>query len=424
MAEAQLSDVELEEQEPTNEAIQLYLDFCCDRDDNPSERAIRYFLRNNPFKSDIKRFIDPCRKSYSRHNSGRRRRVPETEQNTLVDLILEKDWNVLLFICKQSGSDPHDLVNNPPTYLQTLETYAINLRTISIEYRADEHKRIQKLEIHSAFFSTNKFSCIGHLDHLRELTIDTYEDRGVIQFPLDDVTNELRYLTFFMQISCSDEFRRLVTSVSSPHLTVLTCNPEVLPIIHKCESLEDLTVYFQGESLEEKDVVFKQLLECPFVERLQGIMLGTWSMTTDQFERLLLQVVPRFPNLEHLQFVSWSSYDESRWLDAPLYLKAASDRVRSDKSIRVSKSLRKLGFPEEIEETIFVTGEEERLAVNEFLKTFSSIDHLLGGGYSLGRTDLGYIDKTRLHPESKYLLITNMVGRRLLTEETGQNLGL
>jgi len=244
-----------------------------------------------------------------------------------------------------------------------------------------------------------------------------------LDFPLDDVSNELSFLDIIMP-SYSDEFRRRVTSVSFPHLTHLFCHPEVLPIIHKCESLEMIGLYFDNDSLEEKDEVFKQLIECPFVERLQEIELQTVSMTTDQFERILFQVVPRFPNLEYLQFDSWRDplreFVECHWLDVNSYLKAAADRIRSnDPSIRISTSLRKLSFPHEIGRTFLGMGEEERIALNTFLKTFSSIDCLFAGSYEIEWDNI-----VRLPPEFKYLLTTNMAGRRLLAEENGQNLGL
>jgi hypothetical protein len=124
-------------------------------------------------------------------------------------------------------------------------------------------------------------------------------------------------------------------------------------------------------------------------------------MTTDLFERILFQVVPRFPNLKDLVLIPYTfcGSHECQWLDANSYLKAAADQ-----------------FP--LGRQISVPGEEERLAANTFLKTFSAIDSLYAG-YSYQSDSVYY-----LPPDLKYLLVTNMMGRRLLAEASRQNLGL
>jgi hypothetical protein len=177
---------------------------------------------------------------------------------------------------------------------------------------------------------------------------------------------------------------------------------------------------FPRHSVEKIDEVFERLRvrECPFAKSLRTIKIVAFSMTTDLFERILFQVVPRFPNLKDLVLIPYTfcGSHECQWLDANSYLKAAADRIRSDTSIRISKSLRKLQFP--LGRQISVPGEEERLAANTFLKTFSAIDSLYAG-YSYQSDSVYY-----LPPDLKYLLVTNMMGRRLLAEASRQNLGL
>jgi len=426
----------MEETDPSNEAIQRYLDFC--RDQDPSEREVEIFLLNNPFKGDIQRFIDTCRVTRQKYGSDRCRcRVATAPFNrdeyTWADGFDEKDWNVLMFIFKQLGFDLHRMregisrstLQNPNESMHIMgptssngNYLAINDEPIQlprlgradrytlISYGIDEHKRIFRLDISSYLFATNELRCIGHLDHLRWFRFQANaKSPNEIYFPLNDLSKELRSL-FIKGVRYSDGFRHLVTSAESPHLTHLYCQLEVLPIMHRCESLEELHLMLgnrESAGENEIDEVIEGLLarDLPFTKKLRTIDITVNSMTTDQFERILFEVVPRFPNLENLSIRSS--------LNANSYIKAAVDRIQSNSSIRISKSLRKLKFSTERESSL--TKEEICLAVNTFLKTFVTIDHIS-------------VNFDRIPQEFKYPLVINMAGRRLFAVANRQNLGL
>ena len=185
--------------------------------------------------------------------------------------------------------------------------------------------------------------------------------------------------------------------------------------MHRCESLEMLHLMLGNrESARENEIdeVIEGLLarDLAFAKKLRTIEITVNSMTTDQFGRILFEVVPRFPNLENLLRGKWGNA-ESQWLDARSYIKAAVDRIQSNSSIRISKSLRKLKLPTARENSL--TKEENRLAVNTFLKTFVTIDHIYVG-----------FDKPEIPQEFKYPLVINMAGRRLFAVAKRQNLGL
>jgi len=423
----ELSIDAMEETDPSNEAIQRYLDFC--RDQDPSEREVEIFLLNNPFKGDIQRFIDTCRVTRQKYGSGYRVTEPgfgfSGYKYCWADAFDKKEWNVLMFIFKQFGFDPLEdtmdilfpnSLDGEGKYLARKVSMNNPRNRTSILYGIDEHKRIGKLQMFSRPFATTELRCIGHLDHLREFAfiMDNAESPNGIYFPLDDLSKDLRRL-WIKGEWYSDGFLHLVTSVEFPHLTQLHCQAEVLPIMHRCESLEELHLMLgnrESAGENEIDEVIEGLLarDLPFAKKLRTIEITVNSMTTDQFGRILFEVVPRFPSLESL-LMHPSGIAESQWLDARSYIKAAVDRIQSNSSIRISKSLRKLKLPTAKENSL--TKEENRLAVNTFLKTFVTIDHIYVG-----------FDEPEIPQEFKYPLVINMAGRRLFAVAKRQNLGL
>jgi hypothetical protein len=172
--------------------------------------------------------------------------------------------------------------------------------------------------------------------------------------------------------------------------------------------LEVLSLRLSDE--REHEEAFDVLLAADFIppETLHTVNIWCCWMNSDQFERFLFQVVPRFANLQHLRF-DHDLGEGEQLCRAPFFshISAAMDRMRSDRSIRISKSLRSINFSSSggvwmRKDTV------ELLGMIPFLKTFSTIERVLFGAPT--RDDqLQYLPK-----ELIYAMVTNMAGRRFL----------
>jgi hypothetical protein len=193
------------------------------------------------------------------------------------------------------------------------------------------------------------------------------------------------------------------TSVEFPHLKSLSlCGTPSFQMIYRCVALENLALFFGDQN--EIDFILN-ILQSPglcFAETLRSIEFtgGHCQMKDHHLETLFFQIVPRFPNLNKMEFLGSTLKIMS--------FKVIADRIRSEKScLSLNKSLRCVRF-------FGYYSSEELVQINEdpgikgalltFLQSYVTIDHI-----DIPRG-------IKIYPEWEYALIRNMVGRRILRE--------
>jgi len=169
-------------------------------------------------------------------------------------------------------------------------------------------------------------------------------------------------------------------------------------------------VEFYRES--EHDEALEKLLLVPnsaLPERLQRFEIVTASITQDQFENFLFEVVPRFPDLKVLQFVVPHDLLPSLQLNFVSFLVTAMDRMGNNRSsVHISKSLRSLEFP--ALRSGDSLGRIEHLGLIAFLKTFSTVERVVFGLPENSEEN----ERFALHVN--LALVANIAGRRLFDE--------
>lgn len=134
---------------------------------------------------------------------------------------------------------------------------------------------------------------------------------------------------------------------------------------------------------------------CEALVTLRGLkFIGSGcNMNGRHLEILLLQLLPKFPNFHRLAFHKTSSIES---------FKELAERIRSDNSLIISKSLRQVRFEKPFQD--IASDPDLTAAILTFLKAFVTVDYISFHPRCVEKID----------PEFKYVLLTNMIGRRLL----------
>jgi hypothetical protein len=137
----------------------------------------------------------------------------------------------------------------------------------------------------------------------------------------------------------SDSFLAAPKSVKFPRMKQLCLRaPPSFQMLHRCAALENLTFDFHTQSDIDHILNLLCSTDFSFAETLQTLDIHGGrgcKMTCHHLETLFIEVTPRFANLEKLVMS-----DALNILD----LKVVANRLRTDKSCNISKSLREVIF--------------------------------------------------------------------------------
>jgi len=147
------------------------------------------------------------------------------------------------------------------------------------------------------------------------------------------------------------------------------------------------------------------------VETLHFLNLCIPEINGEQLAKLMLDVVPRFPNLEKLRFCDCC---EIHFTD----FRILSERLRSGESSAISKSLRSLDI-EFAELPLYRAFKAFTADMLTLLKFFPTIDSLNWRSYVIRVSEDFHTD-----PEWTYAMVKNAVGRRIIRGGSSSHLPL
>lgn len=261
---------------------------------------------------------------------------------------------------------------------------------------------------------------------INQLTIDICDPRDLPKgiHRLDRLEN----LTFpgmemtpllLRQVSCLSKLRRLrfdgismsFSDAAFPLVRTLQLRgSHYFQLLHTFPSVEELTISMENPAQVDRTLDQLGSLE---MEKLQQLVLQCAKMNGEQCAKIMLEVVPRFPNLETLQFSMGDTKD----------LRVLTHRLRSDKSCLVSKSLRRLVLTISRCEPELVNAysgfKADMLTVLKFFVTVNTIS------WQPSIFCFSNIIRRLCHdPDWRYAVTKNSVGRRILKhggERKGSN---
>jgi hypothetical protein len=274
--------------------------------------------------------------------------------------IVFENWKVFLSILVQTGwLDIHRR--------HALRDY-FEEEDLPFDFDTDEDGRIYFLEF-EVRNSSNLPKGIHRFDRLEKLGI-----RGhITSLPLRELQTEKLPLVTTLEIGGLDAFQ----------------------LLHVCPSVECLDLY--SHSHDQFDTLLN-LLESVEMEKLQYINFCESDISGEQWAKLMLDVVPRFPHLEELHISSFSVTD----------FRVISDRLRSDKSWVTSKSLRRLSMQFPALQTEEPNFKADILTLPKFFPNVDDIEWLRYAAFCMD-------------PDWRYAMVKNRVGRRIVRRGGGSS---
>jgi hypothetical protein len=328
-----------------------------------------------------RKFFELCRKTFE---------IQASYENVYGVVRNRNDWKVFVSFLLQMGRvDLDDADDCEDTFLDAVDKMFLvkGGRIISLDYDNEYSNR-------SGIFPAGVF----RLDHLKHLEI-----YHVHSLPLKELSLLPRLQNLEINFSSdlvSNSILAAPKSVKFPRLKRLCL--EGLPtfqMLFRCEALQALGLSF--DSLSEIDLVRDLLCSADFAsaETLQTIELHNCKrMKGRHLEPFLFDIIPRLPNLQKLYIAEDLIV---------VFLKVVANRLRTDKSCRISKSLREVAIYGRIEQ---IADSDEPAAQTDlltFLETFVAVDSF-GCFYRNFEEELYWDNSVR------HALIINMAGRRLL----------
>ena len=346
-----------------------------------------------PDPAERRKFLKVCRESYDLNFQINRR-------GELLGLVANyvgfADWKVYVSLLLQMK-----FVNlHGENVCQELTSYTtFGTEGGSWSYSSDRDGRISVLHL-APRNPCDLPAGIRQLDYLQRLCIFSQNFNSL---PLGELSMLPQFESMYLG-GCSDRLSDSFlaqASVKFPRLKSLSlCGPPSFRMLYSCVALEHIALFFVDDS--DIDVILEtlQTSDFSFGETLRSIEFtgGHCRMKDHHLETFLFDVVPRFPNLEKMEFLGST-------LDIRSF-KVVADRIRKEKlCIRSNESVRSVRFfgqygLEELDEINRDPGIKEGILT--FLRTYLAVE----------RVD--FPRGIEIQPEWEYALITNMVGQRLL----------
>jgi len=185
-------------------------------------------------------------------------------------------------------------------------------------------------------------------------------------------------------------------------------NRHSFQMLSLCPSLEELR--FDSKSSGDLDPLLNHLGSTE-MENLQSMDLASMKFNGEQLAKLILEIVPRFPNFEKLRFSCCCTTD----------IRVLLDRLRSGKSWGMPKSLRRFAtIFDDMDPSSDPVFKADTLTLFKFFPTLDSID------WSVDDADFYEMDYDgklgfRTDPDWVYAVVKNTVGRRIVERGGGSS---